>query len=136
MARIYSTHADLVAYLPDGASAPAEPEATRLLTRASEQVDLLTVTSIYEVDEQDMPTADAVVTAFRDATCAQAAWWLETGDETGAATGQWQSVTAGRISLQRSAKGASAQAQASTVAPQAVMHLRLAGLLPGVIIHS
>lgn len=134
MARIYATRADWLAYEAGStlaAQIPAEPEATRKLTRASERIDDLLVTAVYDVDDDDLPTDATVAQALRDATCAQASWWLEIGDETGAAS-QYQSVSIGSVSLSRGYTGAgSSTGVQQTMSDAAVRHLRRAGLLQG-----
>lgn len=133
MARTYATRDDLIAYTPEGVDVPAEPEVSRLLTRASEAVELLTMSAVYPVDDEGVPTEARHVEAFRTATCAQAAHWLETGDETGTA-GQWSAVSIGSINLARAAGVAAGPSQIRT--PDAITRpLRLAGLLPGAIVH-
>lgn len=133
MPRVYATRDDLAAYAPAGVDVPDEPEVSRLLARASEAVELLTLTAVYPVDDAGMPTEAEHVAAFREATCAQAAHWLDTGDETGTA-GQWSNVTIGSISLGRAKDVADSPAHIST--PETVIRpLWLAGLLPGSITH-
>lgn len=129
MARIYATRADLEAYLPAALTLPAEPEATRMLTRASEVVDDLLVTAVYDVDAGLLPTDTTVAEALRQATCAQVAWWIETGDETGAAA-QYQSVSIGSVSLSRGYSGAgSSTGTAQRISDDAMRHLRRVGLV-------
>ena len=85
----YATAADLAAsdFLPTGLTAPTGAEATRLLSRASRMVDSMLRRAVYDVDTDGLPTDADVIVAVRDATCAQACWWLETGDEAGVASG-------------------------------------------------
>ena len=135
MARVYATRDDLVAYAPAGVTVPDEPEAGRLLARASEAVEAATISAVYAVDAAGMPTDPGILAALRDATCAQAVDWLTTGDELGQA-GRWQSVSIGSISLSggTSATGAGGTSLGG-LAVSAERVLRLAGLLPGVIVH-
>lgn len=136
MARVYADRAALVAYAPadQQGDIPAEPEATRLLTRASRRVDRLLFAAVYDTDPVSLLPTDAdVATALSEATCEQALWWLETGDESGASQ-QYQSVSAGSISLTRGySSGGSATGRDQNVSPAAVEVLQLAGLLPGTI---
>ena len=81
----YATIGELTARLPDGLTAPTGAEASRLLDEASAHIDTLLISATYDVDTDGDPTDAAIITALRDATCAQAAWWIETGDEQGAA---------------------------------------------------
>ncbi|WP_344677231.1 hypothetical protein [Saccharopolyspora taberi] len=130
---MYATRAELVAYAPADAVIPDEPEASRLLARASEAVEELTFTAIYDTDADGMPVDPEDVAAFRDATCAQAVHWLETGDESGQA-GQWGTVSIGSVSLSRNGAGNADGSDGRT--PDTVSRpLRLAGLLPGYIVH-
>jgi len=80
---VYAETSDLVAMLPDGLTAPAD--ATRLLIRASRAIDSALRTAVYAVDDDGVPTDTLLAAALLDATCEQAAWWLETGDEQGVA---------------------------------------------------
>ena len=129
MPRVYATRAELVTYVDgQGLTIPGEPNATRMLTRASEQIDDLLVSAVYAVDDTTkLPTDVDVAEAFMLATCAQAAWWIETGDETGAGS-LYQSVQIGSVSLGRGYTGAgSATGASQTLAPRALAHLRRAG---------
>lgn len=84
----YATSAELASsdFLPADLDVPTDVD--RLLSRASRAVDrlLLLASCVYAVDDDGLPTDDRVVAALRDATCAQAAWWIETGDEAGTAS--------------------------------------------------
>src|SRR4051794_26110046 len=103
MARVYADRAALLAYAPADqvADLPADPEATRLLTRASRRVDRLLFAAVYDTAATTgLPTDPDVAQALSEATCEQALWWLETGDESGASD-QYQSVSAGSIALTR-----------------------------------
>ena len=137
MARVYATEADLAAYgAPIGVVLPTGADAVRQLKRASELVDLAIITAVYDTDTvTGLPTATAVTEALRDATCAQVAYWAETGDQSGTSS-QWQSVSIGSVSLSRGTSGQqSGLSSGRSLAPQACTHLRLAGLLPGAIVH-
>lgn len=72
---IYATSAQLDEWL-DG---PLPANATTLLRSASLLVRGATVASVYDVDPAGLPTDPAVLAAFRDATCAQAAMWVAAG---------------------------------------------------------
>jgi hypothetical protein len=128
---VYATRDDLVdsPYVTATISVPDDPEATRLLTRASGKVDELLLTAIYDTDSGGAPTDAKVIEALKEATCAQAAWWLETGDESGV-QGRYQSVGIGSVSLTRAGAGsARGVAGDDTASPDAARVLRLAGLL-------
>lgn len=58
---------------------PAPPNAAALLRSASMLVRGATITAIYGADSNGIPTDGAVLSAFRDATCAQAAAWVTAG---------------------------------------------------------
>lgn len=70
---VYATTTDLV----DGGWLTTSPDsAARLLAAASRRVRRATVSARYATDAAGAPTDDAVVEAFRDATCAQVAAWV------------------------------------------------------------
>lgn len=124
MARVYATRAQLVAYAPPTYTVPEEPEATRVLTRASQRLDSTVLkTAVYEVDVNGLPTDAGVIEAFRDATCAQVVWWSETGSETGSVD-QYDQVSIGSARLSRRS-GSSASTATPSVAPAALDHLAL-----------
>ncbi len=131
MARVYATRDQLIAYAPVGVVVPPDPEATRLLTRASERVDAALVSAIYDTTTSTgLPTDPVVTEALALAVCAQALSWLQTGDES-ASGQQYQSVKIGSVALQRP----TSPPPATSIEPRALVHLRLAGLLPGVVVH-
>lgn len=92
------------------------------------------------LDLDDSDIADAL----RDATCAQAAWFLandEDGDSTGA-VGQYNSMQIGSVSLQRTAgsgvqgaNGPAGQAAEQRVSAEAVQILNNANLLTQRVAH-
>lgn len=134
MARVYATHQQLVDYI-EGSDfeVPTEPESTRVRTRASELVDEGLLTAVYDTDPvTELPTDPRIAAAMRDAVCAQVVWWDETGDEQGVA-GQYTSASIGSVSLTRANAGQSGASSGRQLAPPAVTHLRLAGLLPGAV---
>lgn len=126
--RVYATTRDLANYT--NKVPPAD--ARRMLIRASERIDDLLLTAVYDVDAVTlMPTDAKVIQALKDATCAQVAWWVETGDESGAA-GAFQQVSIGSVSLGRGYTGGGSTTGATqNVSSDAVAHLRRAGLLYG-----
>lgn len=104
MARVYATAADLVTYT--GQAAP--DDATALLVKASRFLDSNVFRLCwYEVDAAGIPANAIVLAAFRDATCAQVAWWGELGDSTGAVGAGWGEVRIGSVILNRSATAVS-----------------------------
>lgn len=131
MSRIYANQGDLIDYFPDGVDVPDEPEATRKITRASERVDRALLTAVYDVDDDGMPTDTDVIKALKLATCAQVLDWTESDDELGM-IGRYGSATAGRITI-GGRSGSSGSSPTTDLCAQAVIHLGLAGLLPGYI---
>lgn len=113
--------------LPDGYT---EAKLNALLRRASATVDGYLPRGAA-VDLGDLTTAEAL----RDATCAQAAWWLETadGDPTGAA-GRYDSVSILDVTLSKRASTSDSNDDVR-VSPEAVDILRAAGLLTQIVRH-
>lgn len=110
-----------------------EPAARALLRRASIVIEGLTVAARYDVDEDGYPADLDVTEALRDATCAQAVWFDETGDASGA-EGRWQSLSLGTAALTRTGAGTSAGTASvaeSRISPEATTILATAGLLGG-----
>lgn len=117
----YATSQELAEYLHE--DEPPE-DAERLLERASEVVDGLLIGAIYDTDDDDMPTSNAVRETLRKATCAQVDYWLESGgSEHGAVYSQ---ASIGNVSLTR----AGANRRGEDIAPHAITVLRTGGLLP------
>jgi hypothetical protein len=99
--RVYATSTDLAAYT--GSSAPANADA--LLAKASRFLDSAVFRLCWFVaDANGLPTDTVVIAAFRDAVCAQAAWWGALGDSVGAIGAGYGSVEIGSVKLQRSGK--------------------------------
>lgn len=126
----YATLSELADFLGEE---PPE-NADRLLVKATRRIDLLTIAAVYDTDDDDLPTDATVAAAFRDATCAQVAWWDERGDTTGNDTSaEWGDVMIGKVRLSRRVSqgaGGDATARPQRYAPEAVEILRVAGLLP------
>jgi hypothetical protein len=133
VARVYADRAALVAYAPAAVTVPADPEATRLLTRASEVIDSVLLSAVYATDDTTgLPTEAGVIEALRNATCEQVVWWLQNpGTESGQAN-QYQSVSIGSVSLSKGS-GSSATDPLPRVSPFLGGPLKTAGLTPGVI---
>jgi len=127
VSRSYATTSDLAAWLQ--AAPPAG--SARLLARATEVVDSATVSAVYDVTGADELPSDATVAgAFRDAVCAQVEAWQANGtDHAGAGSAQWQTITAGRISLGRAGGGAGVPVHGGQLAEHAAAILRRAGLI-------
>lgn len=132
-ALVYATRAELVAYAPAGVTVPADPEATRLLTSASKEIRRATKCAIYATDTDGYPTDTAIRQAFRDATCAQAVWWIQNpGEETGTSD-QYESVSIGSVTLSKR-QGATGSASNPRLAEQAATELANVGLTPGSVV--
>jgi hypothetical protein len=110
-----------------GTTAPAN--IGRLLTLASRDVDAALIAAVYDV-EDGAATDAAVVTALKEATIEQAAYWLDTGDTTGTGgMAAYGDVQIGSVRLGRSQSGgAGGGSAARPLAPQALAVLQLAGL--------
>jgi hypothetical protein len=131
VARVYANRAALVAYAPADVTVPAEPEATRMLTRASEVVDGALLSAVYDTDTLGMPTDTDVIEALSNATCEQAVYWLQNpGIESGQAN-QYQNVSIGSVSL--GGRGSSSSDPLPRVCPYLGGPLKAAGLTPGTI---
>lgn len=122
MARVYATLADYRTWSSDAITPDAR--VTWLLARASEDVDRALIGAIYPVDTNGMPTDTNDIATFNEATCAQAAFRNELGDDTGAASRN-DSTSIGGISIHR-AQGTAAQAM-PPLGPEALKILHLAG---------
>ncbi|MEU4225807.1 hypothetical protein AB0F17_16055 [Nonomuraea sp. NPDC026600] len=122
----YATSAEYEAELGAG-TAPANIE--RLLTLASRDVDAALIAAVYNV-EDGAATDAAVITALKEATIEQAAYCLDTGDETGTGGSlTYTSVSIGSVALSRpQSGGAGGGSAARPLAPQARSVLQLAGL--------
>jgi hypothetical protein len=122
----YATTDDLTAYVsPDPVPAAV---STRLLARAAEAVDRITLGAIYDVDGDQLPTDARVLDALKRATCEQALFMAEAGDQLGTMAGI-RKGTIGSVSFERDARAASGAGQVP-YAPQAVTILRNEGLAP------
>ncbi len=106
----YATTTHLAEYLNATTGFPqALPEgAEGKLHRASQRIDELLKSAVYPVDSNELPTDAKHIVALREATCELVAWWIDTGDESGAQAAFTGSVTAGRISLSRGAQATGA----------------------------
>ncbi|MGW0163658.1 hypothetical protein ACWDWT_00485 [Streptomyces sp. NPDC003343] len=130
MARIYATSEDYQAYT--GQTPPSDAEA--LLAKASRFLES-NVFKIcwYEVDADGYPSNALVRQAFRDAACAQAEWYDEIGDTTGATGAGWGSVSLGSASLSRSVTNVTGAASpAREIAPAVLDVLGASDLTPDV----
>lgn len=125
--RVYAVPSDLAAP-PWNLNLPA-PEAQSLLARATPLIEGLTFTARYDIDDDGLPTNLDVSNAMRDAVCAQASWFDETGDPSGASA-RYNSLSLGSFSASGggTGSGTNTTASASRYAPEAVQILHNAGL--------
>lgn len=118
--RVYATVAEYEAY--PGGTSPAPSTTTTRLVQASRMLERLVLRyCMYDVDTASgMPTHSLVIAAFRDAVCAQVAWWEQVGDPSGADAVGWGSVAIGSVNLGRSVTAVSGEdAPARQLAPAA-----------------
>lgn len=121
----YATSAEYAAYT--GQTAPDGIDL--LLTRASRLVDQALVCTVYDVDENDLPTDPDHVAAFRDATIEQVSAWVGGGEDGTGAADAYSSVSIGSVTLTRGQDGKrTATSAARQLCPQAAMVLQQAGL--------
>lgn len=114
--RTYATTTDLANYLQ-----AAPPLNAGLLLRDAARMLEQQVLRLchYDVDTTGMPTDPDVKAAIGRAVCAQAAWWDEVGDHTGAAGVGYGSVSIGSVNLGRSVTSVSGDDSAARqIAPQ------------------
>lgn len=147
--RVYATASDYYDFIGDDQPMTTPPQGEQpqpvtekslnaTLRRASSVIDSHTRHDVYDVDEDGYPTDQRIADAFKEATCAQAQWFDETDDITGAVS-QEGTVSIGSVSMGargRSSGGASADAAGSRIAPEAVEILRNVGLLSTASAHS
>lgn len=126
-ARVYALTSD---YATAGMDAPTTGvNLRRVLRVASQRVDEMLLGAIYETDDVTLlPTDAAVILALRDATVLQAGYQIEIGDPYGLGAEQYQSVTAGGITLTRGTGAAGATATRGRWSAEAFGVLRAAGL--------
>lgn len=129
MRRVYATAEQLAAWT----AAPAPASAERLLARASEDIDSALLTAVYPIDDQGNPIEPRIAAALSDAACAQAEYWLATGDDGTGASGRWDAVSIGPVSLSGRSSAPPAAAGVE-LAPRADRALRRVGLSPGRVI--
>ncbi|QPZ39703.1 hypothetical protein [Paramicrobacterium chengjingii] len=138
--RTYATPSDYFDFLGDEIPDPF-PEKKQLeamLRRASIVIDGRLRLAVYNTDEDGYPTDADVSEALKDATCAQADWFENTDDLTGAESQQGV-VKIGSVSLGGSGATGSASstksAADSRISPEAVEILRNAGLIGSAVNH-
>lgn len=107
--RIYATASDVQEW-----TGQAPPDnVVPLLRSASALVEEATMLAVYSVDKDGMPRRTADVDAFRDATCAQVAFW--SANELDPASGELVEVGK-RVASSKSIKGASVSYDAADMA--------------------
>ena len=72
----YATPEQLAEYVGESVALPSEPEQQRMLDRATEYIDYVTLDRINTDNQRHTDAA-------RGATLAQTAYWLEVGEEVG-----------------------------------------------------
>jgi hypothetical protein len=134
---VYAKVSDLKKFLGVEELDASDTEAKAGLRRASNEVRGLTRTTVYETDDDGLPTDTAVLEAFKDATCAFVAYWDETGDITGgnaiAGPVKILSVTLGGTATGGASSRSAADARR---ADEAVTILRNAGLIGSAVSHT
>jgi hypothetical protein len=120
---VYATQADYESS-PYGAT-PAPGDITNRLTVASDDIDDLALSAVYDVDSAGMPTATAVIEAFKQATIAQAKHTIDRESQTARTA---TDVSIGSASVKYGS--AVAVQPLGRFAPSALTLLRNAGVLP------
>ena len=137
MVLVYADATALTAWT--GQAAPAN--ATQLLRSASMLITSATVASVYGVDDAGLPSDATVLEAFRDATCAQVAYWVAAGVDPAAggistsAPVRGKSLGSGRVEYDTAVSGSvnafqAKRAAATTLCAEAFMILQQAGVTP------
>lgn len=126
--RAYATPADL--NRPPWNAEADETEALTVIMRATPLLEHLTKTARYATDVDGYPTDPTIIEAFKDAACAQALYFLETGDITGAAA-RFNSLSLGSFSASGGGTGSATNTSAAEdqYAPEAIRILANAGLI-------
>lgn len=122
---VYATQADYESS-PYGAT-PAPADITNRLTVASDDVDEMTLSGVYDVDNTGLPTNTEVLAAFKKATIAQA---KHTIDREAQAAPAATEVAIGTARVKYGA-AVSAVPALGRFSPAALTILRNAGVLPG-----
>lgn len=100
--RSYATTADLAAW----PGAVLSSTSRGALAEASRAIDAALIGARYDTDPDGYPSDPRIRKAFRDAVCAQVAYWDEIGDPTGVgASEQWSTVMVGPVQLSRTGRG-------------------------------
>ena len=127
--RVYATTADY-ANDPRTSAPDSSISVRKALLVASQRVDEMATTALYETNSTTLqPTDSAVAAALRDATIAQAAYAIPIGDAYGLGTTQYRSVSIGGVTLSRGSTPVAGSSTPGRYAPEARETLRAAGLL-------
>lgn len=132
MPLVYATSDDLATFTGN----PAPDNAARLLKGASALVRTATRAALYDVTSTGLPSDPDIAEAFRDATCAQAAEWIDKGVDpaSGTAPGVPQSSGIGGATVNWGAPGGLTPEQTlHQLVPDALWYLEAAGLLSGTV---
>lgn len=113
----HAVKADLEAYVGAAVTLPSDAEIDRLLDRASELIDEITLIRCVDADNADQTEA------LNAATCAQVEYWLQAGEPRGM-EGSVQSYSVGSVQVTYGAGN-----RRPELASRARRHLLLAGLL-------
>ena len=135
--RLYADTDDLTAWMaPDAVPA----NAAGLLRSASGLVRSETKKALYATDADGFPSDTVIRTAFREATCAQAAFWSASGIDPALGAAGVKPLAAsksiGGASIAYSVYAATAEARANSagaLGPDAFFILEDAGLLGGLV---
>jgi len=127
---VYATQADYEASAYGAAPAPAD--ITNRLTVASNDIDELALTAVYDTDETGAPTDAEVIEALKQATIAQAKYVIDRDDQAG--TGRVATeVAIGSARIKYGSADGGDGADAGAYAPKARSILHTAGLIPNTI---
>ncbi|MDN5750104.1 MAG: hypothetical protein L0H64_16595 [Pseudonocardia sp.] len=122
--RLYATTADYARWLRSAPPAGAGPA----LAEGSRALEATLIGARYDIDAAGYPTDPRIRRAFRDAVCAQVAYWDEIGDPAGTgAAEQWTTIGVGPVQLSRAGrgKGSGADLSPDIDAPAALRILRV-----------
>lgn len=98
-------------------------EGERLLRSATIRIDNATRNAVYRTADDGTPTSPDVLAALRDATCAQAEWFMETGDRIGGGAAAPSQLGSLRFDASSPTEGS------GEICEEATMILRNAGLI-------
>lgn len=109
---------------------PPQGQLLGFLARASIEVERLTANAFYDTDPNGLPIENVIANAFRDATCAQVAYWCNTGDPDGAGAAVGAvAIGSVRLGAGQGGAGQTSGGTGSRTAPEALTILHNAGLI-------